>query len=83
MIMYNMLRIWRRLWTDEKTDGADRISELPTNIIHDIMIMSRMPTKEVAETCSLSKRWNLVQKSYAILDFDITDFIGTALDPKY
>lgn len=48
-----------------------------------IMIMSHMPTKEVAQTCTLSKRWNLVQKSYATLDFDITDFIGTALNPKY
>ncbi|TXG47034.1 hypothetical protein EZV62_026328 [Acer yangbiense] len=53
---------------------VDRISELPDFIIHHIM--SYLSTKEVAQTCVLSKRWNHLRTSFPILDFDQVYFLG-------
>ncbi|KAK0597204.1 hypothetical protein LWI29_022974 [Acer saccharum] len=46
----------------------DRISELPPFIVH--QIMSHLSAKEVAHTSILSKRWQYLQRSFPILDFD-------------
>lgn len=45
----------------------DRISELPTPIIHHKM--SYLDTKELARTTILSKRWNQLRISFPVLDF--------------
>ncbi|KAI9184932.1 hypothetical protein LWI28_002593 [Acer negundo] len=50
----------------------DRISELPDYIIHHIM--SYLSTQEATQTCVLSKRWNHLQTSFPILDFDLIYF---------
>ncbi|KAK2650179.1 hypothetical protein Ddye_017668 [Dipteronia dyeriana] len=49
------------------TDSMDRISELPTFIIHHIM--SYLSEKEAARTSILSKNWHCVRASFPILDF--------------
>ncbi|KAK3194697.1 hypothetical protein Dsin_026007 [Dipteronia sinensis] len=49
------------------TDSMDRISELPTFIIHHIM--SYLSEKEAARTSILSKKWHCVHASFPILDF--------------
>ncbi|KAK3219851.1 hypothetical protein Dsin_013821 [Dipteronia sinensis] len=46
----------------------DRISELPPFIVH--QIMSHLLVKEVAQTSILSKRWQYLQRSFPIFDFD-------------
>lgn len=59
----------------QKTDGVDRISELPLPIIHHIM--SFLCPKQLAKTSVLSKRWNYLRTSFPILDFDQTYFVGS------
>lgn len=48
-------------------DAMDRISELPTPIIHHMM--SYLDAKELARTSILSKRWNRLRISFPVLDF--------------
>ncbi|KAM6576181.1 hypothetical protein CsatB_028018 [Cannabis sativa] len=48
-------------------DDNDRISKLPDALI--IHILSFLPTKDVVETCILSKRWKLVWYSVPTLFF--------------
>ncbi|KAI9162120.1 hypothetical protein LWI28_024061 [Acer negundo] len=57
--------------------AVDRISELPDFISHHIM--SYLSTKEAAQTCLLSKRWNHLRTSFPILDFDQIYFVGEYL----
>lgn len=45
----------------------DRISELPTPIIHHMM--SYLDAKELARTSILSKRWNGLSIAFPVLDF--------------
>lgn len=45
----------------------DRISELPTPIIHHMM--SYLDAKELARTSILSKRWNRLSIAFPVLDF--------------
>lgn len=55
----------------------DRITELPTFIIHHIM--SYLSAKEIARTSILSKRWCLFCISFPILEFDQCYFLGKAI----
>ncbi|XVF23818.1 hypothetical protein REPUB_Repub13aG0072300 [Reevesia pubescens] len=56
----------------------DRISNLPTHIIH--QIMSYLSTKEVAQTNLLSKKWkDHLRPSFPILKFNQLDFLGKDL----
>lgn len=48
-------------------DAMDRISELPTPIIHHMM--SYLDAKELARTSILSKRWNRLSIAFPVLDF--------------
>ncbi|ESR40252.1 hypothetical protein CICLE_v10027014mg, partial [Citrus x clementina] len=48
-------------------DAMDRISELPTPIIHHMM--SYLDAKELARTSILSKRWNGLSIAFPVLDF--------------
>ncbi|KAH9703071.1 F-box protein [Citrus sinensis] len=57
--------------------GMDRITELPTFIIHHIM--SYLSAKEIARTSILSKRWCLFCISFPILEFDQCYFLGKAI----
>ncbi|KAH9767698.1 F-box protein [Citrus sinensis] len=57
--------------------GMDRITELPTFIIHHIM--SYLSAKEIARTSILSKRWYLFCISFPILEFDQCYFLGKAI----
>ncbi|KAK0599309.1 hypothetical protein LWI29_004144 [Acer saccharum] len=57
---------------EDQIVAMDRISELPDFIIHHIM--SYLSTLEVTQTCVLSKRWNHLQTSFPILDFDLIYF---------
>lgn len=59
----------------DETVHMDRISELPTFIIH--QIMSYLSSKEVARTSILSKRWNQLKASFPIFDFDQLNFLVT------
>ncbi|CAN1746417.1 Putative F-box/FBD/LRR-repeat protein At3g49030 [Linum perenne] len=47
----------------------DRISELPDEIIHDILERLRSP-KIAAPSTSLSRRWVHIWRSYPVLEFD-------------
>ncbi|CAN1266268.1 F-box/LRR-repeat protein At3g03360 [Linum perenne] len=49
--------------------GDDRISELPDEIIHDILDRLRSP-ETAAKSTSLSRRWMHIWRSYPILEFD-------------
>ncbi|KAJ0007230.1 hypothetical protein Pint_29717 [Pistacia integerrima] len=51
----------------------DRISELPTFIIH--IILSCLWPKEVARTSILSKKWYYLRASFPVLEFDQNHFI--------
>ncbi|XP_031277662.1 uncharacterized protein LOC116136088 [Pistacia vera] len=51
----------------------DRISELPDFIVH--KIMSHLSPKKVAQTSILSKRWNYLQTSFPILEFNQNHFM--------
>ncbi|GAY59900.1 hypothetical protein CUMW_198030 [Citrus unshiu] len=53
-------------------ETMDRISDLPTFIIHHIM--SFLPAKEAARASILSKRWEKFHSSFPILDFDQHNF---------
>lgn len=61
---------------DETVVAMDRISELPTFIIHHLM--SYLSAKEVARTSVLSKKWNQLYVSFPILDFDQNYFFPGA-----
>ena len=57
---------------EDQIVATDQISELPDFIIHHIM--SYPSTQEATQTCVLSKRWNHLQTSFLILDFDLIYF---------
>ncbi|XP_061993599.1 putative F-box/FBD/LRR-repeat protein At4g03220 [Rosa rugosa] len=49
------------------TNLADRISDLPDDMLH--LILSFLPFKSVGQTSVLSRRWSHVWSSYPIFDF--------------
>ncbi|KAK2643938.1 hypothetical protein Ddye_019133 [Dipteronia dyeriana] len=51
----------------------DRLSNLPDNIIHEIL--SRLPTKTAVKTCVLSKRWKHQWRQTDSLSFNCGDFL--------
>ncbi|KAK0601275.1 hypothetical protein LWI29_022676 [Acer saccharum] len=66
--------------TEDQIVVMDRISELPDVIIHHIM--SYLSTLEATQTCVLSKRWNHLQTSFPILDFDLIYFEEKDLETR-
>lgn len=52
----------------------DRISELPSGIIH--QIMSYLSPIDLVRTTVLSKKWNDLHKAFPILNFDHDKFLG-------
>lgn len=62
---------------EHMANPVDRISVLPSFIIHHIM--SYLSTNEVARTSILSKRWNQLRTSFPILDFDQNQFASRTL----
>ncbi|KAF6156586.1 hypothetical protein GIB67_033131 [Kingdonia uniflora] len=62
----------RRLEVSGVVKDIDRLSALHNAILYSIL--SLLPTKEVVQTCVLSKRWRDVWCSVPCLDFDETDF---------
>ncbi|XP_078154129.1 F-box protein At4g22280-like [Carex rostrata] len=60
-------------WCDsEKTDGTDRISSLPDDVL--THILSFLSTREAVQTCILSKRWINTWAFVPDLKFDIMEF---------
>ncbi|GAY51179.1 hypothetical protein CUMW_132280 [Citrus unshiu] len=57
----------------DETVDADRISDLPTFIIHHIM--SFLSPKDVVRTGILSTTWRKFQTSFPVLDFDQNNFL--------
>ncbi|KAJ1390973.1 Leucine-rich repeat domain superfamily [Sesbania bispinosa] len=57
----------------------DQISNLPKNILHDIL--SRLPEKDAARTSVLSKAWAETWSTFPILSFCDTKIIGTFPQP--
>ncbi|XP_062008481.1 putative F-box/FBD/LRR-repeat protein At4g03220 [Rosa rugosa] len=64
-----MGNIFATCFTCKQKSGssADRISDLPDDILH--VILSFLPFKSVGQTAILSRRWNDVWSSYPIIDF--------------
>ncbi|CAI9091803.1 OLC1v1026918C1 [Oldenlandia corymbosa var. corymbosa] len=56
----------------EEMSSIDRISNLPDSIL--LHILSFLPTKAVAATGVLSKRWKLLWTSFPCFDFDDSDY---------
>ncbi|KAL8154981.1 hypothetical protein AgCh_000373 [Apium graveolens] len=56
----------------EKLSKIDRISDLPDPLL--LHILSFLPVKSAASTCSLSKRWQHLYMSLPNLDFHDDDF---------
>ncbi|XP_074376737.1 F-box/LRR-repeat protein At3g26922-like [Apium graveolens] len=56
----------------EKLSKIDRISDLPDPLL--LHILSFLPVKSAASTCSLSKRWQHLYMSLPNLDFHDNDF---------
>ncbi|CAM8989063.1 unnamed protein product [Rhodiola kirilowii] len=58
----------RKSWSDfNEENGSDRISDLPDELLHQILLL--LPIKTVARTSVLSKRWKSVWRSLPDLDF--------------
>ncbi|KAJ3683568.1 hypothetical protein LUZ60_013795 [Juncus effusus] len=57
-----------------KRKGRDRLSDLPDSVL--IEILSLLKSREVAQTCILSKRWEKLWASVPCLDFDFADFLS-------
>ncbi|CAN0892383.1 F-box/FBD/LRR-repeat protein At1g16930 [Linum grandiflorum] len=53
--------------------AADRISNLPDEVIHEILYRLRSP-KQPAQLAILSKRWNHLWLSYPVLELDIREW---------
>ncbi|CAN1844553.1 F-box/FBD/LRR-repeat protein At4g00160, partial [Linum perenne] len=49
--------------------GKDRISELPDEILHNII--HRLSNDEAAQTVFISRRWETLRRSYPFVEFDI------------
>ncbi|KAM6572743.1 hypothetical protein CsatA_016823 [Cannabis sativa] len=64
---------WRYIYGNDKngSNDIDRISELPDALIHHILTL--LPTKTVAQTSLLSKRWRSLWYTFPDLDFDFTN----------
>lgn len=60
---------------EQNVDSADRISQLPDHIIHQILASVRCK-KDVARTCILSKRWRDIWTSFDNLVFDQRNFVS-------
>ncbi|OMO59206.1 hypothetical protein CCACVL1_25000 [Corchorus capsularis] len=60
----------RRIMSKFQNPEQDRISELPDEIL--LQILLHLPTKDIIATCALSSRWKFLWKSLhlLILDFD-------------
>ncbi|CAI0389407.1 unnamed protein product [Linum tenue] len=54
-------------------EDADRISQLPEEIIHKILALVK-PSKEATKTSVLSQRWAELWRSYPVLEFHDTQF---------
>ena len=52
---------------EDNGDGIDRISQLPDDILHHILLF--LPIKTVAKTSVLSKRWSYIWSTFPDLDF--------------
>ncbi|XP_062103101.1 putative F-box/FBD/LRR-repeat protein At4g03220 [Humulus lupulus] len=66
-------KLWRFIYGEDKNGSSptiDRISELPDALIHHILTL--LPTKTVAQTSLLSKRWRSIWYTFPDLDFDFT-----------
>ncbi|KAJ4775744.1 F-box/RNI-like superfamily protein [Rhynchospora pubera] len=53
---------------------TDRISELPNSLLHDIMALSLMTTRDAVLASLLSKRWRNIWASLPHLHFDLSQF---------
>ncbi|CAN0914301.1 Putative F-box/FBD/LRR-repeat protein At4g03220 [Linum grandiflorum] len=59
----------------ENTSTADKISELPDEILH--CILSRIkPQRKAAQTITLSRRWRSLWRSYPVVDFSLSFYDG-------
>ncbi|KAI3869925.1 hypothetical protein MKW98_002814 [Papaver atlanticum] len=59
--------------SDNYEEEVDRISKLPDAVIHNILRLSAIDTKDAVQTCLFSKRWINVWKSLPYLNFDMGD----------
>ncbi|KAL3848927.1 hypothetical protein ACJIZ3_010809 [Penstemon smallii] len=57
-------------------DEEDRISDLPDEILHQILIL--LPIKSIAKTSILSKRWKNLWNSFPDLDFTTVNTIANS-----
>ena len=67
--------------SSEDVSDGDRISELPDDILVDIL--SYLPTKDIVATSALSSRWKPFCKSFSIISiFDVTTACSQLLEVK-
>ncbi|CAN0914346.1 F-box/FBD/LRR-repeat protein At2g04230 [Linum grandiflorum] len=67
---------------ENTSTAADRISELPDEILH--CILSRIkPQRKAAQTVTLSRRWRSLWRSYPVVDFSFYDVLQTKKFQKF
>ncbi|KAJ1692424.1 hypothetical protein LUZ63_009122 [Rhynchospora breviuscula] len=59
---------------------SDEMTNLPEELVVDIMGLSSMKTRAVVQMCMLSKRWNHLWPFLSALNFDLKEF--NSGDPK-
>jgi hypothetical protein len=59
--------------------GSDRLSDLPDCLLHSVL--SSLRSRQVVQTCLLSRRWRHLWRSVPCLDIDQRDFL-LLLDPQ-
>jgi hypothetical protein len=57
----------------DSLDGRDRLSDLPDCLLHSVL--SSLRSRQVVQTCLLSRRWRHLWRSVPCLDVDQVDFL--------
>ncbi|KAK9145636.1 hypothetical protein Sjap_005539 [Stephania japonica] len=60
------------LYHDLPSTGEDRLSDLPETLLH--QIFSTLPTNQVHQTCTLSRKWVHFSASLPNVYFDVDDY---------
>ncbi|KAF8772398.1 hypothetical protein HU200_005802 [Digitaria exilis] len=56
--------------------GGDRLSDLPDSLLH--CILSRLGSRQVVQTCVLSRQWRHLWRAAWTIDLDDREFLSTA-----